>query len=484
MKKWNYMIAGAWCMALLTAMDVSGKVKLPAVLSDNMVLQQQAEVKLWGTARANSTVRVTTSWDKRSYRTTADADGAWLVEVATPAAGRETHRIVFNDGESLMLNNVLIGEVWFCSGQSNMEMPMRGFDRQPLSGTNDIIARAKPSTPIRMFVTDMKDGKWFRQFSKEPQSDCWGKWLENTPDNVAITSAAAYYFARYLQDVLDIPVGIIVSTLGGSRIEPWMSREAIAGFPQIKLDHLTDKQNLKNIHADPCVLYNAKIAPFINYAIRGFLWYQGESNRDNAALYRKLAPAFVKDLRSKWGRGDFPFYFVEIAPFNYEGADGTSAAYMRETQAQNWKDIPNSGMVTTLDVGHPVFIHPTDKATVGQRLAWWALAKTYGRTGFGYAPPRYRSMEIAEGKIYINVDNAEQGLCPMWTALDGFEIAGEDKVFHKAHAEIETKSCRLAVSSEEVKHPIAVRYAFKNTPKASVFNIYGLPLIPFRTDEW
>ena len=483
MNRFWKLVAGAGLLSLLPCLS-QAKVTLPALFADGMVLQQQSQVAIWGTTdQRGKSVEVKTSWNNRSYRTQADADGRWQVEVETIAYGGP-HTIVISDGEPLVLDNVLLGEVWFCSGQSNMEMPMRGFDRQPLEGTNDLIARAKPSTPIRMFLTDMKEGQWFRQFSKTPQSDCWGEWLEHTPENVAQTSATAYYFARYVQEVLEVPVGIIVSTLGGSKIECWMSREALSAFPQIDLGHLEEEGTIKNIHADACVLYNSKIAPFLKYAIRGFLWYQGESNRDNADLYRELALAFVKDLRAKWGRGDFPFYFVEIAPFDYEGADGTSAARMREVQAQNWRDIPNSGMATTLDVGHPRFIHPTDRATVGQRLAWWALAQTYGRKGFGYAPPRYQSMEVAEGKIYINVENAKRGLCPMWTSLEGFEIAGEDKVFHPAFAEIETKSCRLAVSSDKVPHPVAVRYAYRNTPKASVFNIHGLPLIPFRTDDW
>ena len=192
------------------------------------------------------------------------------------------------------------------------------------------------------------------------------------------------------------------------------------------------------------------------------MWYQGESNRDNADLYQSLMPAFVADLRAKWGRGELPFYFVQIAPFDYEGADGTSAARLREVQLQNMKDIPNSGMVTTMDVGHPVFIHPVDKETVGNRLAYWALAQTYGMKGFGYAPPVYKSMEIQENKIYINFYNAQRGLSPMWTSLKGFEIAGEDKVFYPAFAEIETTTARLAVSSDKVSHPVAVRYAYKN----------------------
>lgn len=164
---------------------------------------------------------------------------------------------------------------------------------------------------------------------------------------MANTSAAAYYFARYIQEVLDVPVGIIISTLGGSKVEAWMSREAISSFKSIDLSILDNDEKIKNLTNTPCILYNAKIAPFLNFAIKGFLWYQGESNRDNADLYKDLMPAFVKDLRSKWNRGEFPFYFVEIAPFNYEGADGTSAAHMREVQLQNMKNIPNSGMVTT-----------------------------------------------------------------------------------------------------------------------------------------
>lgn len=462
---------------------IEAKVKLPSVINSNMVLQQQADVKLWGKAKEYSSVTVKTSWNNKTHKTIADKQGNWLLKVSTPTAGGP-YEITFNDGEPLTLKNILIGEVWFCSGQSNMEMPMNGFDRQPVQGTNSIVAKAKASTSIRIYNTDSEDGKWMRQFSKTPQEDCKGEWLENNPVNVSHTSATAYFFARYIQEVLEVPVGIIVSSLGGSKVEAWMSREAITPFRSIDLSILDNNEPVKNITATPCVLYNGKIAPLTNCTIKGFLWYQGESNRDNADLYQSLMPAFVKDLRTKWNIGEFPFYFVEIAPFNYEGADGTSAARMREVQQQNMKDIPNSGMVTTLDIGHPVFIHPTNKETVGNRLALWALAQTYGRQGFGYATPIYKSMEISDNKIYIDVENAQRGLCPMWTPLEGFEIAGEDKVFFPAYAEIETKTTRLAVSCEKVPHPVAVRYAYKNYTKASVFNVYGIPVAPFRTDSW
>lgn len=459
------------------------KVQLPSILGNNMVLQQQTETKLWGKARPNAILTVKTSWNNKIYKTSADKEGNWILKVSTPKAGGP-YKITFNDGELLTLENILIGEVWFCSGQSNMEMPMGGFDRQPVKGTNDIIAKAKPSTPIRMYTTDSKEGKWVRQFNKQPQEDCQGEWLENTSVNVSHISAASYYFAKYIQEVLEVPVGIVVSTWGGSKVEAWMSREAIKPFSSIDLSILSNDAPVKNPTATPCVLYNAKVAPLTNFAVKGFLWYQGESNRDNADLYQQLMPAFVSDLRTKWGRGELPFYFVEIAPFNYEGANGTSAARMREVQLQNMKDIPNSGMVTTLDVGHPVFIHPVDKETVGNRLAYWALAQTYGKQGFGYATPYYKSMEIQNNKIYIDFNNAQRGLYPMWTSLGGFEIAGEDKVFHPAFAEIEMKTARLAVSSDKVTHPVAVRYAYKNYAEATIFSIHGIPVAPFRTDNW
>ncbi len=471
------------CSVLFCTINVYSEIKLPAILADGMVLQQQTDIKLWGDASANTNVTVIPSWNNQTYQCKSDNQGKWIISIPTPSAGGP-YEITISDGKKTVLNNILIGEVWFCSGQSNMEMPVKGFDRQPVEGSVDAILKSNPKTPIRMFTTDSEDGKWVRQFSKKPETDCKGRWMENTPENIANTSAAAYFFARYVQEVLDIPVGLVISSWGGSIVECWMSREAIEPFKEINLSILDNDEEIKNPTSTPCVLYNAKIAPLTNFAIKGFLWYQGESNRNNADLYKQLMPAFVKDLRSRWNVGEFPFYFVEIAPFNYEGADGISAAYLREVQQQNMKDIPNSGMVTTLDIGHPVFIHPMDKETVGKRLAYWALGKTYGIKGFEYAPPTYNSMEKVEGKIYINFNDAQRGIYPMWTDLDGFEIAGEDKVFYPAKAEIETKSCRLAVSSEKVPLPVAVRYAYKNYAEPSIFGLNGIPVAPFRTDDW
>lgn len=468
---------------VLLSVGLHAKVKLPSILANNMVLQQLTEVKLWGAANPNVKVKIFTSWDKKSYALVTDEKGNWMQKIKTPMAGGP-FEITFNDGEKMTLSNILFGEVWFCSGQSNMEMPIRGFDRQPVVGGAHVIAKAKVSTPIRIFNTDMANGKRIRQISKQPQTDCIGLWELNTPENVATTSAAAYYFARYLQEVLDVPVGIIQSTLGGSAVQAWMSREAIEPFKEINLSILDNNEEIKSPQVTPCCLFNAKINPLLNFSIKGMIWYQGESNRNNADLYAKLVPAFVNDLRKSWGVGEFPFYYVQIAPFNYEHPDSTSAASLREVQTEMMRDIRNSGMVSTLDIGHPNFIHPGDKETVGNRLAWWALGQTYFVKGIEYATPVYKSMEKVGSKIYINFSNAEQGISPMWTDLKGFEIAGVDKVFYPAKAEIETKTTRLAVSCFKVPQPVAVRYGYKNYSEASIFSLSGIPVAPFRTDNW
>ncbi|NDP28852.1 MAG: sialate O-acetylesterase, partial [Flavobacterium sp.] len=222
---------------LLSIASVEAKVKLPSILGDNMVLQQKTTTKLWGWAKENTQIKVKTSWDKKSYTTNSDSKGNWLLNINTPDAGGP-FQISISDGEVLTLNNILIGEVWFCSGQSNMEMPMKGFPRQPTKGGNTIIAKANPKVPIRIFNTDSKDGKKIKQFNKKPQTDCQGQWLDNSSENVANTSAAAYYFANYLQEVMDVPVGIIISSLGGSMVESWMSREAIEPFKEVDLSIL------------------------------------------------------------------------------------------------------------------------------------------------------------------------------------------------------------------------------------------------------
>lgn len=457
------------------AFHAQARVKLPAVLGDHMVLQRETKVNLWGWAAEGKKVTVAPSWDKKVYTATAGRDGKWIATVETPRAGGP-YSIVISDGEPVTIGDILIGEVWLCSGQSNMAMPVRGFDRQPVEGSLDAIIKAKPSLPVRMCTIKTA-------YSKTPVDDCTAEWNTNTPSSVARTSATAYFFARYVQEALGVPVGIIVSAWGGSKVEAWMDRQTLGAFTEVDLRFLDDTTRVAAAPKTPCVIFNAMMAPLTNYTIRGMLWYQGESNSD-AALYRRMMAAFVGSLRRQWGQSDFPFYYVQIAPYQSNDADGTSMALIREAQLMGMKDIPGSGMATTLDAGDRTCIHPPKKAVVGERLAYWALAKTYGVTGFNCSGPVYKTMEVKKERALLTFDNAPEGVSPISRELAGFEIAGADRVFHKAHAVVNPKDGRLAVWSENVTAPVAVRYAFHNYAEASLFDSFGIPASSFRTDDW
>jgi sialate O-acetylesterase len=444
-------------------------------------------VKLWGNADLDRKISIKTSWDKKTYKTVSDNTGKWQISVQTPPAGGP-YEIRISDGDELVLKNILIGEVWFCSGQSNMEMPMKGFGvQQQVDGAVEVILKAKELTPIRIYSNDYDEKGWTYQHSKKPLEDCKGQWYTNSSENVASASATAYYFAKYLQEALNVPVGIVVASWGGSNIIAWMSEETVKPFG-VDLSHLADSVDLskKSKQRIACLLYNAKIEPLLNYKIKGFLWYQGEDNRNSPDLYEKLFPAMVKDYRTKWGIGDFSFYSVEIAPYNYEDPNKINVAKFREMQLRLTKEIPNSGIALTTDIGDPYSIHPGNKSDVGKRLAYWALAKDYGKKYIGYATPIYRSMEIENKKIIITFENAikDNGLKPVQKPLSSFEIAGEDKVFYPAQAFIDIKTRKLSVWNDSIQRPIAVRYAFKNYTEASLFDSYGLPVAAFRTDNW
>ncbi len=463
--------------AVLSSVGLNARPTLPSVFGDNMVLQQESEVLIWGWAEAGKEVRITPSWGKKSSRTTTDADGRWETRIQTPSAGGP-HSIVISDGEKITLNNVLIGEVWICMGQSNMELAMRGATNQPINASTEYISKASPEVPIRMFTVA-------KEAARSPQDDCKGAWLESTPENAYRTSAVAQFFAAYLQDVLKLPVGIIVSSWGGTPIRAWMSREYIEQFPEVDLSILSTEGEIPKPKYKPTLLYNRMVHPIQGFTAKGFLWYQGESDRKRPELYGRLLPCFAGMLRDYWGNDDMPFYYVQIAPFEYEGAGLVGSALLREAQLNALDKIPNSSMVVTLDVGDEFCIHPAEKYTVGKRLALTALSKTYGIKGFNCDTPRYRSMEVKEGRAYLSFDCGEKGgLAPLGHRLSGFEIAGEDRQFHPAEATIEKGTGRLIVYNESVTEPVAVRYCFRNFEPASLYNMSGFPVSPFRTDEW
>lgn len=454
-----------------------GKVVLPEILSDNMVLQQQTEVKLWGRAKANAQVSIRPSWDNRTYTATSDSDGRWIARVQTPQASYNTYSITFSDGETAQLNNIMIGEVWLCSGQSNMEMPLAGFWSCPIAGANETIATSARWKGIRV-ATIEKNGQVV------PVDDCKGRWMVSCPENAPSFSAAGFHFAMMMNQVLDIPIGIINSSWGGSMVEGWLPRDIVAQYPDIDLERDIRKEEGHDWwHCmSPTLMYNGMVKPLQNYTIKGFLWYQGESNVGKHETYAERLKTMVELWRKEWGLGELPFYFVEIAP--YGSSENLSSALLREAQFNAQKIIPNSGMVSTNDLVddcEQYNIHPKDKSNVGKRLAYMALSKTYQIQGIDAVGPTYESMEIKDGAAFLSFDHAGGGFNRM-TDIQGFEIAGEDKVFYPAKAELD--GVHIKVSSDQVPTPAAVRYGFRDFKPGNVANIRELPLYPFRTDNW
>ena len=459
---------------------VDAKVVMPSVFGSNMVLQRNSSVALWGTAKPDSKVTVQTSWNGKKVSVTSDKDGKWFARVETPEAGGP-YKVTVSDGEKLVFDNVLIGEVWFCSGQSNMEMPVKGFKGQPVEGGVDAILDADPSTPIRMCNVR-------RSLSSVPKDDCEAFWYEHTQDAVANTSATAYFFARDLHRALDIPIGIIVSAWGGTLIEPWMSREVFESeYKDYDLSFLDGEKLPEKSQYKPCTLFNAMVNPLIPYTIKGWIWYQGESNRNTYESYAKLQTSYAAMMRKYWDNPKMPFYFVQIAPYCFQGkAEGETAAMLMEAQAKSLETIPYSGMATTADIGEPWCIHPAKKQEVGRRLAMMALKKDYGMALEGAFAPMYDRMEIKkDGKIVLYFKNNDSGIGPVNETHSCFEVAGEDQVFYPATGRVMRGYATIEVTCPaEVPNPVAVRYAFHNYAPGVLKNGSGVAMVPFRTDDW
>ena len=453
------------------------KVQLPAFFSDGMVMQQQATANLWGTATPRKTVTLTTGWDGKTYRATADTQGKWNMSVTTPAGG--PYSLTFSDGELTVLNNILIGELWICSGQSNMEMPMKGYKNQPIEGADmDILRSTNPS--LRLFTVK-------RHSTLLPQYDVTGTWNEAMPTTVREFSATAYYFGRLLNELLDVPVGLIVTAWGGSAAEAWMTEEMLRAFPEVRIPR-TDA-DITSPNRTPTTLYNGMLHPLIGITMRGVIWYQGEDNTNRPHSY---ADMFTSQIamgvkRAAWQQGDFPFYYCQIAPYDYAlitapGQEPVQSALIREAQSQVEHRVPHTGMAVLLDAGMEKGIHPAKKRLAGERLGLLALTKTYGIEGVNGESPYYKSMEIQGDTVIVSFGRAD-----MWISGKEcfesklFSVAGEDRIFHPAKAWIVRS--KMYVRSEKVPHPVAVRYAFDNYVEGDLF-CGGLPLSSFRSDNW
>lgn len=460
--------------ALFTAATtISAKVVLPKIFASGMVMQQQTDANLWGEAKADATVKIATSWKKKTVSVKAGNDGKWTAKIQTPAAGGP-YSITFNDGEKTVIDNILVGELWICSGQSNMEMPMKGFKNQPVENAVEDILHSGDNK-MRLFTVK-------RTSLFQPATDVVGEWKEASPEAVRNFSATAYYFGRELRRMLNVPVGLIVTSWGGSSCEAWMNRDWLKAFPQIELP--ASQETIKSKNRTATVLYNGMLRPLIGVSMRGVIWYQGEENVSRSGYYADLFSRMIKGWREEWKEGDFPFYYCQIAPYDYNiiGWGQYNSAFLREQQAKAEKMNKNVGMACLMDAGLEYGIHPRKKQLAGMRLALLALDKTYGIKGITSETARYKDVEFKGDTAVITFERAG-----MWVyGKDGlksnlFEVAGEDRVFHPAKAWIERS--KLYVKCDEVKKPVAVRYAFKDWADGDLF-CDGLPVSSFRTDNW
>ena len=432
-----------------------------------MVLQQQSQAAVWGWAEAGEDVTVSLAGTQAA--TKAGADGKWLVKLQTPAAGGP-HELVVKGKNELKFKDVLVGEVWICSGQSNMEWTV-GNSLNPQEEAKNA---AYPQ--IRMFTVGKNP-------SEKPLDDVNGDWKVCNPQTVPGFSACGYFFARHLHKELNVPVGMINTSWGGTICETWTSREALAADPdmQVLLDKYPKFQPGQPNQS--CALYNGMIHPLVPYGLKGAIWYQGESNVGRAVQYRKLFPTMIGDWRKRFGQGDFQFLFVQLAPYKY-GHDPKLLAEQWESQLKTLA-TPNTGMCVTTDIGNVTDIHPKNKQEVGRRLALWALGTTYGKPGLVYSGPLYESMAVENNQIRLKFKHVGGGLVadggkPL--ALSHFTIAGEDQNFVPATAVIENDT--VVVSSDKVPKPVAVRFAWDQTAEPNFFNKEHLPASPFRTDDF
>lgn len=463
-----------FAICALGALSAHAKVRLPSFFSDNMVLQQQTECNIWGTADKGKTVSITTSWNKNTYKAKADKDGRFEVKVQTPEAGGP-YTISFRDGDAVTLENVMIGEVWICSGQSNMEMLMKGYKAQPVEGAVEELISCKDDG-LRLFY-----GK--RAARLEPQSDIAGSWKAANSASVREFSATAYFFGKALRKSLGVPVGLICTAFGGSACEAWMHADWLKAFPKVK-QTITEEDVKKLQQRCPTALYNGQLNPLIGYSIRGAIWYQGEDNVPRYDYYAQLMARMIQGWREDWHQGDFPFYYCQIAPWGYDETDWAlyNSAFLREQQEMVETMVPNCRMAVLMDTGIKDVIHPRKKRQAGERLALLALSNTYDVKGLpDFA--KYKGVEFRNDTAVVSFDRSKE-----WVYFENgatsknFEVAGQDKVFHPA-TKVWISRNRLYVTCNEVKTPAAVRYAFKDFVVGDLMHD-GLPVSSFRTDNW
>jgi sialate O-acetylesterase len=488
MKKILYLLLAA-CFLTSTAEARQTPLKVADILQSNMVVQQNKPFKVWGLAAAGSVVSIKADWTPTITQVTATADGNFMGIVNVPQVipGDFTrHKITVKDNTTeVVMEDLLIGEVWICSGQSNMQFKLleekNAATELPLANNSN----------IRLFNAELN-------FSAEPIQDIKGKWLSCTPENVKNFSAVGYYLAKSLQEKLNLPVGVIFSGIGASKVEAFIPKEVLSASPVLDSaylkPYLTSPKSREVINGGfsfekvtrPFLLYNALINPLVNLSVKGFCWYQGEGNRMERSSYTLATQSLIKSWRKNFGQGDLPFYYVQVAPFFYDKEDPAlnDYAFFREAQ-EKISEINNTGMVVSMDVGEARDLHPKNKKPLGIRLAKMALNRTYGVDSVSYLGPHYHHIAIKGKEVTVFFDERTigSGLSTNDHKEPAFFIlAGANGVFYDARASIEGKM--IKVVSDKVKKPVAVRYAFTNYPVTNLQNNNGIPAVPFRSDNW
>jgi len=498
----------------LGAMSVlRADVSLPSLFSDHMVLQRDLADPVWGKAEPGE--KVTVSINGQSKETEADDEGKWMVKLDPMSAGGPFQMVVQGENK-IVLQNILVGEVWVCSGQSNMQLSINNSD----------------NTAVEVASANYPDIRYFgmpRKGTQEPQDDTDAQWVLCSPDTVGGFSAVGYLFGRRIHQSLGVPVGLIHNAWGGSSAEAWVPRAMLEEYQEftdqikywdqkaaehtdeIQEQKIAEWQEARKLHAEgkgpwprypqdprynqhrPGNIYNGGILPIAGYGIRGMIWYQGESNAGRYQNYELLINMMVDNFRNIWGQGDFPFYFVQLADYQMEELEpkDTNWPRLREAQTKTIESLENSGQAVIIDVGEGRDIHPRNKQVVADRLSRWALANDYGYS-MAYRSPEFKEMEIVSDEesgrkqAVITFDYIDDKLYAFDTKeVKGFAIAGEDQIFHWAEAEIKGKNQdRVVVWSDAVAEPVAVRYAWAMNPVANLYDRNGLPVTPFRTDDW
>lgn len=494
-------------LTLLVTISIKADIILPAIISDNMILQQNTEVNIWGKADINEKIEIRTSWEEKRYSTQADARGKWSLKIKTPIKTNLEQRLLIKGKNIIEVKNILIGEVWLCSGQSNMDFQVSkgtGWRTGVIDEEKEMQDATFPD--IRLFHVEQK-------LSPEQElDDCEGQWLVCNPENLKTFSAVAFFFGKDLYKNINSPIGLVQSTWGGTHVESWTKMSEMKYDPvyadlvydfynsrdnfeadlnryeeqlkeyeikkEVKGTDLQKPKKPKGIYHNKALstLWNAMISPILPYTIKGVIWYQGESNSIRHQDYKYVFTKMINSWRKEWGLGDFPFYFVQIAP-HYK-----QPPHIREAQLETWQSVDNTGMVVITDAADSTDIHPRHKQIPGARLAKWALAKTYGQDG-AYSGPIYKSHEVQEDKVIITFDYVDGGLYSSdGKSLKGFTLAGPDKKFYPATAVIDGD--KVVLSAPEVPFPMAIRYHWENFFRANFYNKAQLPASPFRTDRW